>query len=121
VSAAGAKAVVQRFFDAWNSGDTAAFDDLVDETFEEPWAPSPGFARGPAGARASYAAALGRNSALRFEIEDIVGDDHAVAVRTVLRYTTRATGESGRMVGMNFFHLANGKLSREWYVYTKVS
>lgn len=119
MSAAESRAIVRRFFDAWNSGDVRAFDDLVDESFEEPWAPPPGYGRGPAGARESYAAAMGRNSAIRFEIEDIVGDADAVAVRTVLRYTTRATGESGRMVGMNIFHLTSGKLSREWYVYTK--
>ena len=115
-----AKNVVRRFFDAWNVGDTAAFEGLVDGEFEEPWAPSPGYGKGPDGARASYASAMTRYSELHFELEDLVAEPAAVACRTVLRFTERQTGVQGRMVGMNIFHLSASKLVREWYVYIRV-
>lgn len=115
-----AKDVVRRFFDAWNAGETAAFEVLVDGEFEEPWAPPPGYGKGPDGACASYAAAMARYSELHFELEDLVAESAAVACRTVLTFTERKTGVQGRMVGMNIFHLSASELVREWYVYTRV-
>ena len=88
-----AKLVVQRFFQAWNVGATESFDDLVAAEFEEPWAPAPGYGRGPEGARASYAAAVSKYSELRFELEDLVAEPGKVAVRTVCHRTDRTTGE----------------------------
>lgn len=116
-----AEAVVRRFFAAWNSGDVGAFDELVHDDFEEVWAPPPGYGRGPAGVRASYAATQSRLSQFHFDLEDVVAQAGTVACRTTLSFTSRSSGEPGRMIGMNIFHLTGGKLSREWYVYRKVS
>ena len=118
---ADAEAVVRRFFAAWNAGDMAAFDELIHDDFEEPWAPPPGYGRGPAGARASYAATHARLSAIHIVVEDVVAQADKVACRTTLEFTSRSDGTKGRMVGMNIFHLSDGKLGREWYVYRAVS
>lgn len=117
---ASSESVVRQFFEAWNTGDIDAFDDLVHPEFEEVWAPPPGYGRGPAGARASYAATVTRFSQFHFELEDLITEGNSVACRTTFQFTSRASGELGRMIGMNFFHLLDGKLSREWYIYLKV-
>lgn len=116
-----AEAVVRRFFVAWNSGDPDAFDQLVHDDFEEVSAPPPGYGRGPVGARASYAATHSRLSQFHFDVEDVIAQADRVACRTTLHFTSRSSGEPGRMIGMNIFHLTGDKLSREWYVYLKVS
>ena len=111
--------VVRRFFEAWNTGDLNPFDELVHPDFEEVWAPPPGYGRGPAGARASYAATMTRCSQIHFDLDDVIAHRDSVACRTTFRFTSRSSGESGRMIGMNFLHLLDGKLSQEWYVYLK--
>ena len=116
-----AETVVRRFFAAWNTGDTAAFDELVHEDFEEVWAPPPGYGRGPAGVRASHAATQSRLSQFHFDVEDVISQADKVACRTTLTFIARSSSEPGRMIGMTIFHLTGGKLSREWYVYLKVS
>src|SRR5436190_310850 len=107
--------VVREFFEAWNAGDVDAFDRLVHPEFEEVWAPAPGYGRGPSGARASYAATSGRLSQFHFSLEDVIAQSDRVACRTAFTFTSRSSGERGRMIGMNLFHLTDGKLSREWY------
>ncbi len=120
MSAATAEAAVRRFFDAWNTGNLDAFDELVHPDFEEVWAAPPGHGRGPAGARASYAATMTQFSEIHFDLEDVIAQADRVACRTTFRFTARSSGEQGRMIGMNVFHLISGKVSREWYVYLKV-
>ena len=121
MTAQSAEAVVRRFFEVWNSGDVAQFDELVHPDFEDVWAPSPGYERGPSGARASYTATMTRCSEIHFDLEDVIAQDDAVACRTTFRFAARDSGDAGRMIGMNMFHLTSGKISREWYVYTKAS
>lgn len=81
------RAVIRRYFDElWNQGRTELVDELLAEDYVN-HSPSPGLPPGRAGVKVIVAGLRAAFPDLRYEIEDLVVGDDAVAVRTTVTGT----------------------------------
>lgn len=116
-SAAHNKQLVRRLYEeVFNAGNLALLPELLAEDFIG--------SRGETGIAEFSKTAQGLRHAfpdIRFRIEDILAEDHAVAVRWQFEATHRgefvgvpASGKSVVQTGNVIYHCRDGKLSRVW-------
>jgi predicted ester cyclase len=73
---------------------------------------------GPAATRAYVEAMLADHPDLRFEIEELIAQGSAVALRATWRGTHAVTGEPLRQRGLVFLHVdATGRITERWSAY----
>jgi predicted ester cyclase len=110
------KAVVQRFFSAFNDQTPDVFDEIISPDYVDYGHEPPG--RGPQGARDDYNGALSAVGKIEYVIDDMIAEGDRVATRWTA--TTPPTGgDEGRATsdrpfaatGISIYALANGQIT----------
>jgi steroid delta-isomerase-like uncharacterized protein len=116
------KAVVRRFFEAWNARDLDAFDeiyapDAVDHDPQNPFRET----RGPEGAKRAARMYHSAYSDGRFEVHEQIAEGDFVVTRWTGSGTNDgelmgmpATGKSVEVDGITIDRLADGKIAETW-------
>jgi predicted ester cyclase len=110
------KAVVQRFFSAFNDHTPDAFDEIISPDYVDYGHEPPG--RGPQGARDDYNASRSAVSKIDYVIDDMIAEGDRVATRWTATMTP-AGGDEGRAAsdqpltatGISIYVLANGQIT----------
>jgi ketosteroid isomerase-like protein len=106
------KAVVQRFFDAFNDQAPDVFDEIISPDYVDYGHQPPG--RGPQGARDDYNGAAGVFSKIEYVIDDMLAEGDRVAARWTGTLTPAEGDASDRPLtatGISIYVLANGQLT----------
>jgi ketosteroid isomerase-like protein len=110
------KAVVQRFFSAFNDQTPDVFDEVISPDYVDYGHEPPG--RGPQGARDDYDGSLGAFSKVEYVIDDMLAEGDRVAARWTATLTPAAGDErrdaSDRPLtatGISIYVLANGQIT----------
>ena len=110
----------QKFGEAANSGNVAAFDDLVAADCVD-HDPAPGQAAGPAGFKQLFTDMHTAFPDLAIEVETLVADDDQVAFAYTLTGTHQgpfqghdATGKPMKVRGVQISKFADGKMVERW-------
>jgi steroid delta-isomerase-like uncharacterized protein len=113
------KAIVRRFEEAFAANDTATIDELCDPNLVD-HNPFPEQAPGLAGFKDTIAMYVGIFNP-ELDLQEIIGDGDLVATRWTVTGThgeeffgVPATGNRVQVEGMNFYRLANGKITDVW-------
>jgi predicted SnoaL-like aldol condensation-catalyzing enzyme len=105
-------ALVQRYFDMWNSGDGSVADSILGPTYLDHAHPE---VLGPAAFRSLVPRFHAANPEARMTIEVAAADRELVAVRnTIVR---NIGGELLETAGIALFRVAGGKLVEQWSWY----
>jgi predicted ester cyclase len=110
------KAVVQRFFSAFNDQTPDVFDEVISPDYVDYGHEPPG--RGPQGARDDYNGTLSDGSKVEYVIDDMIAEGDRVATRWTATVTPAGGGE-GRAAsdrppiatGISIYVLANGRIT----------
>jgi predicted ester cyclase len=110
------KAVVQRFFAAFNDQTPDVFDEIISPDYVDYGHTPPG--RGPQGARDDYNGAGSAVSKIEYVIDDMIAEGDRVATRWTATIT-QAGGDEGRpasdrpltATGISIYVLANGQIT----------
>ena len=110
------KAVVQRFFSAFNDQTPDVFDEIISPDYVDYGHEPPG--RGPQGARDDYNASRSAVSKIDYVIDDMIAEGDRVATRWTATMTP-ADGDEGRAAsdrpltatGISIYVLANGQIT----------
>lgn len=110
------KAVVQRFFAAFNDQTPEVFDEIISPDYVDYGHEPPG--RGPQGARDDYNGALRAAGKAEYVIDDMIAEGDRVATRWTATMTP-AGGDEGRAAsdrsltatGISIYVLANGQIT----------
>jgi steroid delta-isomerase-like uncharacterized protein len=117
------KTVVRQLYDAVNSGDLAALDDVVAAEFVD-HTPEPGQAPGREGFKQAVARFRAAYPDGRITVEELTAEGDRVTARVTLRGTQAAeyfgappTGRPVVAEGIEVFHLVGGKIAAGWSLY----
>ena len=110
------KAVVQRFFSAFNDRTPDVLDEIISPDYVDYGHEPPG--RGPQGARDDYNGASSAFSRIEYVIDDMIAEGDRVATRWTATLTP-AGGDDGRAAsdrpltatGISIYVLANGQIT----------
>ena len=114
------KAVVRRWVEAFNEGDTNAVDELLTDSYvrHDPNSPE---VRGPEEEKQLIAMYRSAFPDLRFSIEDMVAEDDRVAMRVGISATHEGellgippTQRRLSFTAMELYRLAEGKIDEQW-------
>jgi ketosteroid isomerase-like protein len=105
-------ALVQRYFEMWNTGAGSEADALLDARYVDHAYPD---VLGPAASRSLAPRFHAANPDARMVVEAIVAEGEFVTVRNAI-HRSRDGGEVVSR-GMAFFRIANGKLVEQWSCY----
>jgi predicted ester cyclase len=110
------KAVVQRFFAAFNDQTPDVFDEVISPDYVDYGHEPPG--RGPQGARDDYNGGQGAFSNVAYVIDDMIAGGDRVAARWTATLTPAAGDEAGSApggsltaTGISFYVLGNGQIT----------
>ena len=110
------KAVVQRFFAAFNDHTPDVFDEIISPDYVDFGHEPPG--RGPQGARDDYNGARRAVNKIEYVIDDIIAEGDRVAARWTATMTPHggderraASGRSLTATGISIYILANGQIT----------
>jgi ketosteroid isomerase-like protein len=110
------KAVVQRFFAAFNDQTPDVFDEVISPDYVDYGHEPPG--RGPQGARDDYNGARSAFSNVVYTIDDMIAEGDRVAARWTATLTAAAGDEEGAAsggpltaTGISIYVLANGQIT----------
>lgn len=116
------KAVVTRFYEAWNARDLDAFEELfapdaIDHDTQNPFGEIPG----PAGARRTAEMYHAAYSDGRFEVHEMIGDGDLIVTRWTGKGTNDGelmgmppTGKSVAISGITIARIASSKIAETW-------
>jgi ketosteroid isomerase-like protein len=110
------KALVQRYFDMWNTGDYGRIDDVLSSRYVDHAHPEIGAPADIVAAGRRFRAA---NPGATLNIDTLVAEGELVAARTTVR-RDRA-GKAVVTSGMAFFRVAEGKLVEQWSCYPRAA
>lgn len=113
--------VIERYFDAWNSGELEVFDEIIAPGYinHSPATPNP--AAGPAGLKPIVVAIRAAFPDIHYTVKDLVIGEGKVAVR--LSWTGTHLGDffgipaSGKTVTVNTMqieYISNGQIVEHW-------
>jgi len=112
------EAVARRYYEAVNSGDLAALDEILAEDYRPH---TRGVPPGRETAKAFLAHFRAAFPDVRFEVDFMVSSGDLVVARTTTRGTQRAeylghppTGESFAATGIDIFRVVGGQLAEHW-------
>ena len=122
------KAIIQRYFEAYNSKNEAIFDDIISPDYidhgQSAYMGSPG--RGIAGAKNDLKFSLSKFDDINYTIEDMIasaGYPDLVGVywkgSLTPNKTTSETLQSSKMInyrGLSIYRIQNGKMMEMWHV-----
>jgi ketosteroid isomerase-like protein len=103
------KAVVERFFAAFNDQTPNVFDEVISPDYVDYGHEPPG--RGPQGARDDYNGANGVLSNIEYVIEDMLAEGDRVAARWTATMTRADTDQPLTASGISIYVLANGQIT----------
>jgi steroid delta-isomerase-like uncharacterized protein len=113
------KALVERYVELYNTGDTAIADEIIAADFVDHTHPEA--EPGPAGVKRMVAALRAAFPDARATVEQLVAEGDTVAFRFVLRGTHEGmfggvapTGRGITLTGMDFVRIEGGKLAELW-------
>ena len=115
------KAAARRFFEAWESGDLDALDDVVaaDAVDHDPYNPNGG--DGLEGFKRTIAMYREAFPDVRFTVEDQIADGDKVVTRWIARGTHRGelmgfapTGTESELTGIGIDRFEDGKIVEAW-------
>lgn len=120
------KALMYRFIEEWNKGDTESLnrviDDTVDADFVNHSATNPEEGRGPEGVKRVFGAFRAAFPDGRTTIEDVVAEGDTIVSRWTFRGThenefagVAPTGKEVKLRGINIDRIAGGKFVERWY------
>lgn len=120
------KALVRRFIDEWNMGDTEALNRIIEETvdvnFVNHSAANADESRGPESVKKVFGAFRAAFPDGRTTIEDMVAEGGTVAFRWTFRGTHEGefagfapTGTHVTLTGINIDRVEDGKFVERWY------
>jgi predicted SnoaL-like aldol condensation-catalyzing enzyme len=109
------KAVVQRYFEMWNSGDGSVADAVLGPTYLDHAHPE---VIGPAAVRSLVPRFHSANPETRMTIAFAAADADFVAVRNTI--SRSLGGESVHSEGIALFRVVDGKLAEQWSCYPDV-
>ena len=102
------QAVVQRYFEMWNSGDRTEADAVLGPTYLDHAHPS---VVGPAAVRSLVRRFRSENPDARMTAEIVAFDADCVIVRRAIRWSARRTTEPW---GIALFRVTGGQLAEQW-------
>jgi len=106
------KAVVERYFEMWNTGDGAVADAVLGPTYLDHAHPE---VIGPAAVRSLVPRFHSANPEARMTIAFAAADEDFVAVRNTIARSL--DGQSVRSEGVALFRIVDGKLAEQWSCY----
>lgn len=119
------KAVVRRFFDAWNEADFEAIDELVaaDAEHHDPMDP-PDLPPGPEGEKQLIQEYQSAFPDATLDVEDMLAEENKVAVRWTATGThdgefmgIEPTGNNIEITGFEINQLADGQIVESWVLF----
>jgi ketosteroid isomerase-like protein len=112
------KAVLRRWFDAWNTRSVSALEALVDETFTADFVlhdkAQPAAAVGQEGVKQFVRDVLRNTPDIRVTSEDMIAEGDRIAMRYTVASTDASTGKSTRLLNIDIYRFANGKIAEVW-------
>ena len=114
-------ALVRRFFEeVWNKGNLDLVDEFLAQDYEDHNLP-PGAPHGHKGYKASVNMFRSAFPDIQFTLEQVLAEDHRVAIRLMGRGTHKGsfmgippTGKQVSFGGMTFIHIQDGKVAERW-------
>jgi ketosteroid isomerase-like protein len=103
------KAVVQRFFSAFNDQTPDVFDEVISPDYVDYGHEPPG--RGPQGARDDYNGGRDAFSKIEYAIDDMLAEGDRVATRWTATLTAADGGQPLTVTGISIYVLANGQIT----------
>jgi hypothetical protein len=104
-----ANTVVMRYFDMWNTGDTAIADQILHPDWVDHAHPE---VIGPAGVRQAVQTIRATRPDLHFTIHSVLGDNDLIAVVGCVGQAQRATAAPGRLIWL--IRLVDGLMAEMW-------
>ncbi|MEU4221793.1 nuclear transport factor 2 family protein [Actinoplanes sp. NPDC026623] len=101
--------VIARYFDMWNTGDTAIADQVLHPGWVDHAHPE---VTGPDSVKQAVHAVRSARPNLRFTIHSVLGDDDLVAVVGSVGQAPQTAGAPGRLVWL--VRLADGLMAEMW-------
>ncbi len=121
------KAVVRRFYEAWNRGDSDAVIALFDANIVDHNAP-PGVPPGLDGVKQGLGEFMSAFPGSQITIDDLLAHDDKVMDRSTFTGINKGamfgippTGKSATFQAMNVYRIANGKIVELWHIENIVS
>jgi predicted SnoaL-like aldol condensation-catalyzing enzyme len=108
VETAASAALVQRYFEMWNTGDAAEADALLGPTYLDHAHPA---VLGPAAVRSLVRRFRSENPEARTLADIVAGDADFVVVRRAIRWSRRGAAEP---CGLALFRIEGGQLAEQW-------
>ncbi|MER6948106.1 ester cyclase [Nonomuraea sp. NPDC000554] len=116
-----ARHLIDRYFQAWNTGDLDILDDVIAADYVNHNAGMPDVPPGPDGLRPIISGMRAGFPDLHYEIEHLVTDGDVVAVRTTVTGTHTGplfgqppTGRAFRVTQMQFERIRGGRIVEHW-------
>jgi hypothetical protein len=101
--------VVMRYFNMWNTGDTAIADQILHPDWVDHAHPE---ATGPAGVQLAVQTIRATRPALYFTVHSVLGDNDLIAVVGSVGQPQQATDSPGRLIWL--IRLVDGLMSEMW-------
>ncbi|WP_084598764.1 ester cyclase [Actinoplanes subtropicus] len=100
---------VMRYFDMWNTGDTAIADQILHPDWVDHAHPE---VTGPAAVKQAVQAVRAARPDLRFTVHTVLGDDDLVAVVGSVGQPRQSTDSPGRLIWL--VRLVDGLMAEMW-------
>jgi len=114
------KAILRRWFEAWNSRSVSVLETLVDETFTADFVShinsQPAERTGREGMKQFVREVLKNTPDTRLTVEDMIAEGDRVAVRYTPSGTEASTGKPTRTLTIQICRMADGKMAEAWAI-----
>ncbi|TCC45418.1 nuclear transport factor 2 family protein [Kribbella pittospori] len=104
-----AHSMVMRYFDMWNTGDTAIADQILHSQWVDHAHPD---VTGPAGVKQAVQTIRAERPDLRFTIHDVLGDNDLIAVVGSVGRPQQTTDSPGRLIWL--IRLVDDLMTEMW-------
>jgi ketosteroid isomerase-like protein len=112
------KAILRRWFEAWNTRSVSVLEALVDETFTADFVAhvnaQPAARMGREGMKQFVRTGLKNTPDIHITVEDMIAEGDRVAVRYTPAGTDASTGKPTRTLVIQICRMVGGKMAEAW-------